>query len=53
MKKKIAAKRLSLSKETVTVLENGDLKNMPGGGSNTCAFWITGDKANCVLVQCA
>jgi hypothetical protein len=51
--KKVTAKRLTLSKETVSLLESGDLKDL-GGGSNTCAYWV-GDTTpgRCFLVQCA
>ena len=51
MKKK--TKRLTLNKETVSLLENSDLKEL-GGGSDTCGSWI-GDTSpgHCILVQCA
>ncbi|HVS00702.1 MAG TPA: class I lanthipeptide [Thermoanaerobaculia bacterium] len=52
--KKNKTKRLTLSKETVSLLENRDLKNLAGGGSDTCAYEI-GDTTprHCIVVQCA
>lgn len=53
MKKEKKVKRLTLSKETVRLLEDHDLKDL-GGGSNTCGSWV-GDTTprNCILIQCA
>lgn len=58
MKKKMT-KRLTLAKETVSLLENGNLKNLAGAGpgaTDTCAYWVTDPGSwpgNCYLVQCA
>jgi hypothetical protein len=54
--KKIKTKRLTLAKETVSLLENGNLRNLAGAGSDTCASWVTDPGSwpgYCYLIQCA
>jgi hypothetical protein len=55
MKKKV--KRMTLSKETVRLLENGGLKSVGGAGGttgDTCGYEI-GDTTpgHCIIVRCA